>query len=165
MCTKAETRHHHPTAGPCVRPPSVANFSASSSSSVHNPHWTSLSLLAREASDRATPRQTTHLRSNNSDREPPSGLSHLGSQPLTSQRHSTQLSTIAYLRALRDQGVEEAYIRILMKLYDKQRATTHTDVAWRLSRCVAGTRLRFCVSCSGSLRSGCRDSAGARVTF
>ena len=62
-----------------------------------NPHWTPASLLTKQVSDRATLRETTHSRSNSSDREPPSGTSLCGSQPSTSKKKpSTQWNTAAY---------------------------------------------------------------------
>ena len=69
---------------------------ASSSSNVYNPHQTQASLLTKQASGQATKRQTTSSRSNNSDREPLSGTSHFGSQPLISTKASdtVELSSV-----------------------------------------------------------------------
>ena len=93
---RARTHRHHPTSDLSVRSPFGTRSSASSSSNAHNTHAhkTPVSLLAKQASDQATPRPTcTH--SSNSDGEPPSRTSHFGSQTLT---YSTQLSRAAYGR-------------------------------------------------------------------
>ena len=83
--TRAGTRHHHRTTDPCVRSPCGTNSLVSSSSSDCNPRWSPTSPVTKQASDWATPRQTSS-RSGNSDREPPSGTSLHVSQPSTSEK-------------------------------------------------------------------------------
>ena len=95
--SKAGTHRHHPTTDPSVRSPLCT--------SVHNPHWTPISLLTKKTSDRATPRHTTYSRSKDQDREPPLGTSRCGSQQLTSRRHSTQFGTAAYGRLHRNKAL------------------------------------------------------------
>ena len=84
--TRAGTWHHHRTTSPCVRCPFCTNSPASQ---------TPTSSLTKQASDWATPQQTTFSRSSNSDRWPQSGSSHFGSYPSISKRHPAQLNTAA----------------------------------------------------------------------
>ena len=65
-------------------------------SDVYNPHQTPNNLSIKQASDLAAPRRTTCTHSSNSDTWPPNGTRHFGSQPLTSRRHSTQLSSAVF---------------------------------------------------------------------
>ena len=95
--TRVETRHRHPTTRRSLRFPSDTNSSANSSSNAYNPHWNA-SLSVDHAGFRpgysTTVHTCTHFSS--SDTGLPGGTNstnNFGSQPLTSKRHPTQLST------------------------------------------------------------------------
>ena len=95
--TRVETRHRHPTTRRSLRFPSDTNSSANSSSNAYNPHWNA-SLSVDHAGFRPGYSTTVHTCTHfsNSDTGLPGGTNstnNFGSQPLTSKRHPTQLST------------------------------------------------------------------------
>ena len=122
LCTRAGTWHHHRTGDPFVRSPSCTKSLASSSSSHYNPRLTPTTFLTKQASDRATSRQTTFSRSSNSDRLQPLCVAGIDfKRAFDTVKHSS------VWKASRKQGIEEPSIPLLTKLYDQQRATVHTD--------------------------------------